>query len=171
MAIKNAWRIDPSQSKIAFKVGYMQLGVITGEFRLFNGFADCDDVFDEVDVTITIDSESVTTFHPQRDDGLRMTDFLDVERYPILLLASTGFRRVSSGGLFELTGLLTIRSRTVPVQAMVSLVSLAAAEAVFKFSGTLSRRAFGLGEPDTPDQESVADEVEFFGEMCIRRER
>ena len=49
MAIKNAWKIDPSQSKIAFKVGYMQLGVITGEFRLFNGFVECDDAFEELD--------------------------------------------------------------------------------------------------------------------------
>jgi polyisoprenoid-binding protein YceI len=149
----------------------MQLGVITGEFHFFNGFVDCDEVFDEVDVTITVDSHSVTTFHPQRDEGIRMTDFFDAEQYPIILLASTGFRKVSSGGLFELTGLLTIRNRTLPIQAMVSLVSLALSEAVFKFSGTLSRKAFGLGGPGTPDQESVADEVEFFGEMCIQREQ
>lgn len=170
MAIKNAWKIDPSQSKIAFKVGYMQLGVITGEFRLFNGFVECDDAFDELAVAITVDSWSVTTFHSLRDEGIRSADFFDAVTHPVIHFTSSSFRRVSSGGLFDLAGFLTIRNSTIPLQAMVSLSSFTIGEAIFKFSGTLSRQAFGLGGPGTPDEESVADEVEFFGEMCIRRE-
>lgn len=182
MAIKHAWKIDPSQSKIAFKVGYMQLGVITGEFRLFNGLVESDDAFDAVDVTLMVESGSVTTFDPNRDEGIKASDFFDVEHFPIIYFASTLFRRVSSGGLFELTGLLTIRRATMSVQSMVSLTSFAVvnasngspgktvAEAVFKFSGMVSRRAFGLGSPEAPGDERVADEVEFFGEMGIKRE-
>jgi polyisoprenoid-binding protein YceI len=170
MAIQPIWTIDPSQSKIAFKVSYMQLGVITGEFRLFHGFVESDDVFDELTVGITVDSRSVTTFHALRDEGIRSAVFFDTMTYPVIRFTSTDFLRVSSGGLFELTGLLTIRNSTFPVQVMVSLTSLMAGEAVFKFSGTLSRQAFGLEGPATPDGERVADAVEFFGEMCIRRE-
>ena len=148
----------------------MQLGVITGEFRLFHGFVECDDALDELTVGITIDSRSVTTFHALRDEGIRSADFFDTVTYPTIRFTSTDFLRVSSGGLFEITGLLTIRDSTFPLQAMVSLTSLTATEAVFKYSGILSRQAFGLDGPATPDRESVADAVEFFGEMCIRRE-
>lgn len=170
MPVTNPWKIDPAQSKIAFKVGYMQLGVITGEFRLFDGFVECDDSFEELKAAIMVDSRSVTTFHALRDQGIQASDVFDSANYPLIHFTSTAFRRVSSGGLFELSALLTIRGLTVPLLAMVSLASVTAVEAVFKFSGNLSRRAFGLGGPGTTDQQSVDDAVEFFGEIRIRRD-
>ena len=169
MSITNVWKIDPSQSKIAFKVGYMQLGVITGEFRRFDGRVESDDVFDELAVDMTVDPLSVTTFHSLRDEGLLAADVFDAFAFPNIRFVSTHFLRISTGGLFELAGLLTIRDSTLPLQLMVSLVSLTATEAVFKFSGNLSRGAFGLGGAATPGQESIADSVAFFGEMEIRR--
>lgn len=163
----NTWKIDPSQSKIAFKVGYMQLGVITGEFRAFEGQVEYDYSFEGVSIDITVDSESITTFHFLRDVGVRGADVFDADNYPVIHFTSTSFRRVSSGGLFELSGLLTIKGRMAVIQAMVSLASFSLLNALFRFSGTLSRQAFGLGGPGTPDQESVADAVEFFGEISV----
>jgi polyisoprenoid-binding protein YceI len=101
---------------------------------------------------------------------MRAADVFDAEKHPLVYFISTGFRRVSSGGLFEMAALLTIRGLTVPIQAMVSLISLTGAEAIFKFSGTLSRGAFRLGGPGTTDQEGVDDVVEFLGEIGIRRD-
>jgi len=170
MAVTNPWKIDPARSKIAFKVGYMQLGVITGEFGVFDGFVECDDDFEDMKARVTVDSRSVTTFHALRDQGIRSPDVFDAAHYPLVHFTSAAFRRVSTGGLFELSALLTIRGLTVPIRAMVSLTSLTAAEAIFKFSGNLSRGAFGLGGPGTIDQENVDDTVEFFGEMGIRRD-
>jgi polyisoprenoid-binding protein YceI len=169
MSSKTIWKIDPSQSKIAFKVGFMQLGVITGEFRQFDGTVESDDVFEELAVDMTVDPLSVTTFHSLRDEGIRSASVFEADAFPLIKFTSTSFLRISSGGLFELAGLLTIRDSTIPLQMMVSMASLTPTEAVFKFSGNLSRQAFGVGGPATPDQESIDDEVEFFGEMGIRR--
>ena len=163
----NTWKIDPSQSKIAFKVGYMQIGVITGEFRAFEGQVEYDYTFEGVSIEIAVDSRSLTTFHFLRDKGVLGADVFDTDNFPVILFTSTSFRRVSSGGLFELSGLLTIKGRMAMIQAMVSLASFSLVNAVFKFSGSLSRKAFGLGGPGTPDQESVADVVEFFGEISV----
>jgi polyisoprenoid-binding protein YceI len=84
MAVINPWKIDPAQSKIAFKVGYMQLGVITGEFRIFDGFVECDEGFEEVRVRMSVDSRSVTTFHAERDAGMRAADVFDAEKHPLV---------------------------------------------------------------------------------------
>ncbi len=212
MAIQHAWRVDPSQSKISFKVSYMLLGVITGEFRHCSGTVLADDTFNELKVTVIVDIGSMTTFHPQRDADMRSPAFFDADTFPVIKFVSSSFRRVSTGGLFELSGLLTICERTVPLMMMVSLASFSpggrtsvagrlnaagamgatgssgpaggsgaaigsgptggsdqAASAVFTFSGMLRRSAFGLGGKDTPDQDSVADLVEFSGEAAIRR--
>ena len=219
MAIQHAWRVDPSQSKIAFKVSYMLLGVITGEFRRYSGTVLTDDTFDELKVTVVVDVESMTTFHSQRDAGMLSPVFFDAGNFPVIKFVSGSCRRVSTGGLFELSGLLTICERSVPLMMMVSMASyrvgggaavarrLGAAgamgatggsgssgpaggsvggsspvggsgpaggsdspdSAVFTFSGMLRRSAFGLGGKDTPDQDSVADLVEFSGEATIRR--
>ena len=170
MAIINSWKIDPTHSKIAFKVGYMQLGTITGEFRVFDGVVECDEDFDAVRLEVAVESRSVTTFHALRDEGIRGVDVLNTASFPLILFTSTDFRRVSSGGLFDLSGLLAIRGNTAPIQAMVSLIALTTEAAVFTFSGTLSRGAFGLGGPGTNEQESVDDVVEFLGEMCVCRD-
>jgi polyisoprenoid-binding protein YceI len=194
MAIQHAWRVDPSQSKIAFKASYMLLGVITGEFRHYSGTVLTDDTFDELKVTVIVDVESMTTFHPQRDAGMLSPALFDAGNFPVIKFVSSSCRRVSTGGLFELSGLLTICERTVPLMMMVSLASYSvgggtsvagrlgaagamgptdgsdpASSAVFTFSGMLRRSAFGLGGKDTPDQDSVADLVEFSGEATIRR--
>jgi hypothetical protein len=40
---------------------------------------------------------------------------------------------------------------------------------IVTFSGTLYRSDFGLGGPETPEQDHVADEVNFFGEARLLR--
>lgn len=169
MAIQHVWKIDPSQSKIAFKVGYMQLGVITGEFRDFGGTVESSGDFDEMSIAVSVDSCSVTTFHRERDHGLLAADFFFTEMYRFIRFVSVSFRRVSSGGLFEVGGMLTIRDISLPVRGMVSMSSFSASEAVFKFSAMVSRKAFGLGGAGTADQDSVADEVDIFGEIRVCR--
>jgi polyisoprenoid-binding protein YceI len=170
MAIKNAWRVDPSHSTIAFKVGYMLLGVITGEFRHFGGTVLSADSFEDMEADIIVDVGSMTTFHRERDEAMLSADVFDAGKCPVMHFVSNSYRKVSSGGLFEMKGLLTIRGVGVPLEMMVSLVSFdkGVAEAVFTFSGNLYRSDFGLGGLTTPEQGHVADEVNFFGEVRLR---
>jgi polyisoprenoid-binding protein YceI len=170
MAMTYAWGVDPSHSTIAFKVSYMLLGVITGEFRHFGGTVLASDAFEGMELDISVDVRSMTTFHRQRDEGMLSADVFDADTWPVIRFVSSSFRRVSSGGLFEIKGLLTIRGVGVPLEMLVNLVSFdnGAAEAVFTFSGNLCRSDFGLGGASTPEQDNVADEVNFFGEVLLR---
>ncbi len=178
--MKYAWRVDPSQSKIAFKVSYMLLGVITGEFRHFGGTVLSTDSFDDMEIDISVDVRSMTTFHRERDEGMLSAHVFDSDRWPVIRFVSSSFRRISSGGLFEIMGLLTIRGFGVPLEMMATLASFGASagaegngsgivEAVFTFSGNLCRSDFGLGGLATPEQGNVADEVNFFGEVRLQR--
>ena len=165
-----AWGVDPSHSTIAFKVSYMLLGVITGEFRHFGGTVLFSNSFDRMEADISVDVRSMTTFHRQRDEGMLSAEVFDAETWPEIRFVSSSFRRVSSGGLFELRGLLTIRGVGVPLEMIGNLVSFdnVVAEAVFTFSGNLCRSDFGLGGASTPEHDNVADEVNFFGEVLLR---
>jgi polyisoprenoid-binding protein YceI len=183
MCTKYAWTLDPSHSKLAFKVRYMILGVITGEFRHFGGTVMSSDAFEDMELDISVDVRSMNTFHQQRDQGILSAGCFDADSWPVIRFVSTGFRRISSGGLFEGRGLLTIRGIGVPLEMMASLASFNAgagdkatgaatenndaADAIFTFSGNLYRSDFGLGGPATPEQDHVADEVNFFGEARL----
>ena len=170
MAMTYAWGVDPSHSTIAFKVSYMLLGVITGEFRHFGGTVLCSDAFEGMEIDITVDVRSMTTFHRQRDEGMLSADVFDAGAWPVIRFVSGSFRRVSSGGLFEIKGVLTIRGVGVPLEMIANLVSFndGVAEAVFTFSGNLCRSDFGLGGASMPEHDNVADEVSFFGEVLLR---
>ena len=149
----------------------MLLGVIAGECRHFGGTVLCADSFEEMEIAISVDVRSMTTFHRERDEGMLSADVFDAGTWPAIRFVSSGFRKVSTGGLFEINGLLTIRGVGVPLEMMVSLVSFdnGVAEAVFTFSGNLYRSDFGLGGASTPEHDKVADEVNFFGEVLLRR--
>jgi polyisoprenoid-binding protein YceI len=170
MTIKSAWRVDPSQSTIAFKAGYMILGVIAGEFRDFEGSVLFADSFEEMELEIIVHTRSMTSFHQQRDQGILSASGFDADTWPVIRFVSNDCRRISSGGLFEMRGLLSIRGITGPQEIMVSLASFDAgtAEVVVKFSGNLNRSDFGLGDASTPEQDNVADAVNFFGEVLLR---
>ncbi len=175
MTIKHVWKIDSIQSRIAFKVGYMLMGVIAGEFRKFSGRLLADESFQEPELRLSIEARSITTFQKERDDYLRGPGFLDTEGYSYIRYVSISYRRVSTGGLFEMTGLLTIRDITAPVTIVLSLVALIqdkseTVSAHYKVSGALLRSAFGL-DINASGKEWFADEVTFWGDIRLRREK
>src|SRR5580692_11183787 len=98
MCIKYAWTVDPSRSKLAFKVSYMILGVITGEFRQFGGTVLSTDSFEDMELDIGVEVRSMNTFHQQRDQGILSASLFDADSWPVIRFVSTGFRRISSGG-------------------------------------------------------------------------
>jgi YceI-like domain len=101
-----------------------------------------------METDLSVDVRSMTTFHPQRDEGMLSADVFDADTWPVIRFISSGCRRVSSGGLFEIKGLLTIRGVGVPLEMMASLACFGALAGV---------------------QGNVGDEVNFFGEMRLRR--
>ena len=118
----STWSIDLAHSSLHFKVRHMAIAWVRGEFRIAGATLNWDATnLKDSHVEVDIDARSVNTSQPQRDNHLRSDDFLDVEHFPSMHFQSTNFSR--SGDVVMLSGKLTIRGVTRPVELRVSEIS------------------------------------------------
>jgi polyisoprenoid-binding protein YceI len=109
------WQIDPAHSAAHFSVRHLMISNVRGEFTKLSGSA----VLNPADpskstVEVTIQTGSINTREPQRDEHLRSADFLDVANYPTITFKSKRNEAVELE-YFKLTGDLTIRGVTKEV--------------------------------------------------------
>lgn len=109
------WQIDPAHSAAHFSVRHLMISNVRGEFTKLSGSA----VLDAADpskstVEVTIQTASINTREPQRDEHLRSADFLDVANYPTITFKSKRNEAVELE-YYKLTGDLTIRGVTKEV--------------------------------------------------------
>jgi len=106
------WELDPAHTSVQFKVRHMMVSNVRGDFEKVSG----DITYDEDDISrssanITIDANSINTRVAKRDKHLKSQDFLDAEKYPLLVFRSKRVERAGEGKL-KVTGDLTIRGVT-----------------------------------------------------------
>lgn len=109
------WQIDPAHSAAHFSVRHLMISNVRGEFSKLSGKV----ILDSADLTrsnveVSLETASVNTREPQRDEHLRSADFFDVANHPLMTFQS---RRIEAEGPenFKLTGDLTIRGITKEV--------------------------------------------------------
>jgi polyisoprenoid-binding protein YceI len=110
-----AWKIDPVHSAAHFSVRHLMISNVRGEFTQISGAA----VLDPADLTkssieVTINSASLNTREPQRDEHLRSADFFDVANHPTITFRSKKIAKATDE-FYKLTGDLTIRGTTKEV--------------------------------------------------------
>lgn len=103
------WNIDPSHSAAHFSVRHLMISNVRGEFSKLSGNV----VLDSADLTrstveVSLDTASINTREPARDEHLRSADFFDTANYPAITFRS---KRIAAAGSeqFKLSGDLTIR--------------------------------------------------------------
>src|ERR1700686_5111153 len=103
------WQLDPAHSAAHFSVRHLMISNVRGEFSKLSGNV----VLDPADLTrsaveVSLETASINTREPQRDEHLRSADFLDVANHPAITFRS---KRIAAAGPdhFKLTGNLTIR--------------------------------------------------------------
>ena len=69
-------------------------------------------------VEASIETASITTLNPMRDDDLRSEHYLDVERYPAMTYRSTATTELTAGA-WLVAGDLTLHGVTRPVELTV----------------------------------------------------
>jgi polyisoprenoid-binding protein YceI len=109
------WQIDPTHSAAHFKVRHLMISNVRGEFSKLSGSV----MLDPVDPTrstveVSLETASVNTREPQRDEHLRSADFFDVANYPVITFRSKQIAAAGPGE-FKVTGDLTIRGVTKEV--------------------------------------------------------
>jgi len=146
---KTLWKIDPTHSKVQFKVKHLVISTVTGSFGSFDGQIEADgDHFENAKATFTADIDSITTSNDDRDQHLKSDDFFNAEKFPQLKFESTNLEKVSNGE-YKVTGDLTIREVTKAVVLDVVHGGTAGdpygqTKAGFEVTGKINRKEFGL---------------------------
>ena len=138
------WTIDPARSRIEFSVKHLMVATVRGRFTAFEGTV-ASDAVGLSRATGIVQTASIDTGEPKRDEHLRGPSFLDVDRSPQIHFAS---RRIERGGGegFRVVGDLTIKgvTRELALQAVLRNDSVDPDRLHVGAHGEIMRSAFGL---------------------------
>jgi polyisoprenoid-binding protein YceI len=107
-----AWQVDPVHSSVEFQVKHLGIATVKGQFQQFEGTVEVGP--EGARAYGTVQTASVDTGEPQRDDHLRSADFFESDTYPTIDFRSTAIRSTGEGEL-EIDGELTIHGVTHPI--------------------------------------------------------
>ncbi|MPZ86266.1 MAG: YceI family protein [Actinophytocola sp.] len=137
------YRIDPSSTAVSFTTRHMfGLAPVRGTFRLRDGHIQVTDPVAESSVRATIAAESFHTGTSARDTHVVSATYLDAERHPNIVFASTGIARVD--GDWVLRGSLTVRGVTCPLDLRVTQVREDRSGLRLRATARVDRYAFGI---------------------------
>jgi len=110
-----SWQLDPYHTQVEFSARHLGMMTVRGYFDELSATADIDPEHPETaTVEVTISTASIRTNNGIRDNDLRSSNFLEVEKYPEIKFKSTSVEP-SGSDHFKLTGDLTIKETTHPV--------------------------------------------------------
>jgi polyisoprenoid-binding protein YceI len=140
--------IDKTHSEVLFQVRHL-VTKVRGRFTDFAGTIAFDPTQpDRSSISFTINTASVDTAAPDRDQHLRSDDFFAVEKFPALTFVSSRVTR-KSDEQYDVAGTLTIRGVAKEVTLPVTYLGEAKdpwgnLRVGFETEITLNRKEFGL---------------------------
>src|SRR2546425_5710210 len=109
------WQFDPYHTQVEFSAKHLGMMTVRGLFPdvTATGTIDADHP-ENSSVEAVIQTATIRTHNPVRDNDLRSSNFLEVEKYPTITFKST---RIEPAGQdrYRMTGDLTIKDATRPV--------------------------------------------------------
>jgi polyisoprenoid-binding protein YceI len=146
--LPGTYKLDPNHRRVGFVARHLMVSKVRGYFGEAEATITVAEDPLQSSVTATIQAASITTNQEQRDGHLKSADFLNVEEHPTLEYRSTGVKSFD-GNEFVLSGELTIKNVTVPVDLEVELEGVGRSpygQDVFGFSATaeIDREDFGI---------------------------
>jgi len=114
-AAAEKWEIDQAHSNIYFDVRHTY-ATVRGQFDDYSGSLQFDaNRMTLGNITLEIDTKSVNTGIPNRDNHLRAEEFFAVKKYPKMTFQSTGVKQ-KEGNQYTVEGNLTIKGRSQKVR-------------------------------------------------------
>ncbi len=143
------WQFDPYHTQVEFTAKHLGMMKVRGNFLEVNatGFIDPDHP-EASSVDITIQTASIRTHNPQRDNDLRSSNFLETDKYPTITFKSTKIEPAGQDH-YTLTGDLTIKGNTRPVTLSVVKYGefndpMMGHRIGYSAEGQINRKDFGL---------------------------
>lgn len=143
------WVIDPLHSEVMFKVKHLVISTVTGSFSKFEGTVITrEDGFENAEINLVIDVDSIYTGQAQRDTHLKSGDFFDAEAFPKISFQSASFIKTGDED-YVLKGNLTMKGVTKEVTLKAEYGGsekdpYGNIKAGFEVSGIINRKEFGL---------------------------
>jgi polyisoprenoid-binding protein YceI len=170
MQTNTTWIFDFSHSRIGFSVKHFGITQSDGLFKKFSGKIHTEKGdFSDVQVELSIETDSIETNDVQRDAHLRSPDFFEAEKFPVIVFKSTSIAKVSSG-LYSLSGDLTIKgisksaSFDLEFTGIVPKDPFGNTKAGFLLTGKINRKDWGITWNAALDHGGVAvsEEVKIY---------
>ena len=113
------WKFDPYHTQVEFSAKHLGMMTVRGHFAEVTASGDLyPDQPERSKVDVSINTASIRTHNEQRDNDLRSSYFLEIEKYPTITFKSTKIEPAGKDR-YTLTGDLTIKGNTHPVTLKV----------------------------------------------------
>lgn len=172
------WQLDPYHTQVEFSAKHLGMMTVRGQFEDVSTVADIDPANPEAaSVEATIQTISVKTNNPTRDNDLRSGNFLEVEKYPVITFKSTSVQAAGENQ-FKLNGDLTIKGNTRPVTLHVTKYGefndpMMGHRIAYGATTTINRHDYGLTMAMILDGRMVVSEeiqISIEGELVEQKE-
>ena len=144
-----AWHIDPMHTQVEFAVKHFGMMTVRGRFNDVKATGTVDPEHPENShIEVTIDVASLNTHNAQRDNDLRGSYFLELDKYPTITFRSTKAEPLGQDR-YALTGDMTIKGVTRPVTLQVQRYGEVTHEQMghrigYAAEGEILRKDFGM---------------------------
>jgi polyisoprenoid-binding protein YceI len=109
------WKFDPYHTQVEFSAKHLGMMTVRGHFAELSVGGDVDVEHPERSrIEATINTASIRTHNEQRDNDLRSSNFLEVDKFPTMTFKSTKIEP-AGGDRYTVEGELTIKGITNPV--------------------------------------------------------
>jgi polyisoprenoid-binding protein YceI len=151
------YTITPQNSKIEF-IGSKVTGSHNGAFEKFSGEIDYAGTPEKSRVSVTIDTDSITTDDANLTKHLKTADFFDVAKFPQATFTSTEIKPGgASGATHTITGNLTLHGVTKSV-TFPATINIAGDVASVNANFSINRKDFGINYAGAQDN-LIRDDV------------
>ena len=144
------WQLDPYHTQVEFAAKHLGMMTVRGYFDDVSTVADIYPEHPETSsVEATISVGSLRTNNAIRDKDILSSNFLEVDKYPIITFKSTGVQ-AAGPDRYTLTGDLTIKGNTRPVSLEVTKYGefndpgMMGHRIAYSASTKINRKDFGL---------------------------
>jgi len=167
------WQIDPMHTQVEFSAKHFGMMTVRGHFTDVATEGEIDPANPSGStVNVTINVASLSTNNPQRDNDLRSSYFLELDKYPAITFNGTGVQPTGPEA-FDLTGDLTIKGKTKPVTLKVQRYgeindARMGHRIAYSAEGEINRKDFGMEFDMLADNRLVVShEIKLYVEMEV----
>src|SRR5579859_2594255 len=143
------WQFDPYHTQVEFAAKHLGMMTVRGHFAEVNATGTIDPENPQASsVEVSIQTASIRTHNEQRDNDLRASNFLEVDKYPTMTFKSTKIEETGQDR-YSMTGDLTIKGNTHPVTFSVVKYGefndpMMGHRIGYSAEGRINRKDFGL---------------------------